>query len=444
MAATAESILKQCKDENIKYVEVWFVDILGFLKSFTIPIKRLENAFEEGVGFDGSSIKGFARIDESDMIAVPDPTTYSVLPWHSEERKVARMFADIYRPGGEPFEGDPRFVLKRNLKRAEEMGYTFYVGPEAEYFYLKDINGGNKPEVLDRGGYFDLIPRDEAIDLRLQTAEALEAMDVEVEYIHHEVASSQHEIDLRFDEALRMADKLMTYKLTVKEIAFKNGVYATFMPKPFADENGSGMHINMSLFKNGRNAFFDANAEGYLSETCHSFLAGILKYAPEFCVVTNQWVNSFKRLVPGFEAPVYITWATRNRSDLIRIPMYKPDKEEATRVELRSPDAACNPYLAFAASLAAGLEGIEQGLKAPKPVEANVYEMSFAQRKKRRIKHLPGSLVEAIQKAENSKYLRAALGDHVFDNLIANKWLEWDRYRVQVTDWELEEYLGRL
>lgn len=444
MAVTAENILKRCGDDNIKYVEVWFVDILGFLKSFTIPLKRLENAFEEGVGFDGSSIKGFARIDESDMIAVPDPTTYSVLPWHPEERKVARMFADILRPGGEPFEGDPRYVLKRNLKRAEEMGYTFFVGPEAEYFYLKDINGGGEPEPLDRGGYFDLIPRDEAIDLRLQTAEALEKLDVEVEYIHHEVASSQHEIDLRFDEALRMADKLMTYKLTVKEIAFKNGVYATFMPKPFADENGSGMHINMSLFENGRNAFFDPDSDNYLSDVCHSFLAGVMKYAPEFCVVTNQWVNSFKRLVPGFEAPVYITWAHRNRSDLIRIPMYKPDKEEATRVELRSPDAACNPYLAFAASLAAGLEGIEQGLKAPKPVEENVYEMSFVQRKKRKIKHLPGSLVEAIQKAENSNYLRATLGDHVFDNLIANKWMEWDRYRVQVTGWELEEYLGRL
>jgi len=435
-----EGVLKRCADDGVKYVELWFVDILGFLKSFTVPLDRLAAGLGEGLGFDGSSIEGFTRIDESDMVAVPDPGTYTVLPWHPPERPVARMFADVLTPAGEPFAGDPRYVLKRNLAAAEEQGYTFNVGPEAEFFYLKDAGA----EVLDRGGYFDLIPRDEAIDLRLQTADALAAMGVEVEYMHHEVASSQHEIDLRYAEAMKMADILMTYKLTVKEIAFKNGVYATFMPKPFADENGSGMHIHMSLFSGGRNAFYDGGTDDNLSDVCKSFLAGVMRRAPEFCIVTNQWVNSYKRLVPGFEAPVYITWARRNRSDLIRVPMYKPGKEEATRLELRSPDPACNPYLAFAVILAAGLEGVADGLRAPAPVEENVYKMSFSQRRKRRIKHLPGSLVEAIQKAEKSAFLRAAVGDHVYKNLIENKWLEWDRYRVQVTDWELGEYLTRL
>lgn len=440
MGENPENILKRCADDGVKYAELWFVDILGFLKSFTVPVKRLDVAFAEGLGFDGSSIEGFTRIDESDMVAVPDPDTYAILPWHPPERRVARMFADVLTPGGEPFEGDPRFVLKRNLAAAKELGYTFYVGPEAEFFYLKE----GAAEVLDRGGYFDLIPRDEAIDLRLQTADALEAMGIEVEYMHHEVASSQHEIDLRYAEALTMADILMTYKLAVKEIAFKNGAYATFMPKPFADENGSGMHINMSLFGDGGNAFFDGESDDDLSDVCRSFLAGVMRRAPEFCIVTNQWVNSYKRLVPGFEAPVYITWARRNRSDMIRVPAYKPGKEDATRLELRSPDPACNPYLAFAVILAAGLEGVADGLDAPAPVEENVYEMSFSQRRKRKIKHLPGSLVEAIQKAENSKFLRAALGDHVHKNLIENKWIEWDSYRVQVTDWELDSYLTRL
>ncbi|UCE26036.1 MAG: glutamine synthetase [Candidatus Coatesbacteria bacterium] len=440
MGNNPENILKCCADDGVKYAELWFVDILGFLKSFTVPAKRLDVAFAEGLGFDGSSIEGFTRIDESDMVAVPDPDTYAILPWHPPERRVARMFADVLTPAGDPFEGDPRYILKRNLAAAKDQGYTLYVGPEAEFFYLKE----GAAEVLDRGGYFDLIPRDEAIDLRLQTADALEAMGIEVEYMHHEVASSQHEIDLRYAEALTMADILMTYKLAVKEIAFKNGAYATFMPKPFADENGSGMHINMSLFGDGGNAFFNGGTDDDLSDVCRSFLAGVMRRAPEFCIVTNQWVNSYKRLVPGFEAPVYITWARRNRSDMVRVPTYKPGKEEATRLELRSPDPACNPYLAFAVILAAGLEGVADGLDAPAPVEENVYEMSFSQRRKRKIKHLPGSLVEAIQKAENSKFLRAALGVHVYKNLIENKWIEWDRYRVQVTDWELDEYLARL
>lgn len=440
MGDKPENVLKRCAEDDVKYVELWFVDILGFLKSFTVPANRLEVAFEEGLGFDGSSIEGFTRIDESDMVAFPDPGTYAILPWHRSGRRVARMFADVLQPGGDPFEGDPRFVLKRNLVAAKEQGYTFYVGPEAEYFYMKE----GVVEGLDRGGYFDLIPRDEAVDLRLQTADALEAMGIAVEYMHHEVASSQHEIDLRYAEALKMADILMTYKLTVKEIAFKNGVYATFMPKPFADENGSGMHINMSLFGDGHNAFFDEESGDDLSDVCHSFLAGMMRRAPEFCIVTNQWVNSYKRLVPGFEAPVYITWARRNRSDMIRVPMYKPGKEEATRLELRNPDPACNPYLAFAVILAAGLEGIAEGLKPPAPVEENVYELSFSQRRKRKIKHLPGSLVEAIQKAEKSEFLKKALGGHVYKNLIENKWIEWDRYRVQVTDWELGQYLTRL
>ncbi|MFC1933905.1 glutamine synthetase family protein [Chloroflexota bacterium] len=432
-------VLKMAKEHDVKFIRLWFTDILGILKSFAITVEELEGALENGMGFDGSSIEGFARIDESDMVAMPDPDTFQLLPWRPREhRAVARMFCDVLKPGGEPFEGDPRYVLKKNLKRAADMGYTFYVGPELEYFYFKDVNG---TEPLDHGGYFDMTPLDAAIDFRRDTVLTLEEMGIAVEYSHHEVAASQHEIDMRYTDALTMADNVMTYRLVVKQIALSHGVYATFMPKPVFGINGSGMHVHQSLFKGERNAFFDPKDSYYLSKEAKSYIAGLLKYAPEITCIANQWVNSYKRLVPGYEAPVYLSWARRNRSDLIRVPEYRPGKENATRIEFRSPDPTCNPYLAFSVMLAAGLEGIEKGYEAPQPVEENVYEMSEEERKKRGIDTLPASLWEAVQLTEKSEVVRKALGDHVFDAFIKNKKIEWDQYRTQVTEYELKRYL---
>lgn len=433
-----ERVIDEVERNNINFINLWFTDILGYLKAFTITREELAGAFAEGMGFDGSSIEGFTRIDESDMIALPDPNTFQLINWGNDSEPSARIFADIVMPSGEPFEGDPRYILKRNLARIQKMGYTFCVGPELEYFYFKN---DQKPEVLDSGGYFDLIPRDEAIDLRVKTMRALQSMGIPVEYAHHEVAPSQHEIDLKYTEALAMADTVMTYRLVVKEIAQKNGVYATFMPKPIFGENGSGMHTHMSLFKGDKNIFFDAKDKYHLSKAAKCFIAGLLKHASELTSVTNQWVNSYKRLVPGYEAPVYLSWACRNRSDLIRIPMYKPGKESATRIEFRSPDPACNPYLAFSVMLAAGLEGIEKNYKIPPPVEENLYEMTEAERHKKGIETLPGSLIEAIQLTEKSEVLRRALGNHAFDHFIQNKKIEWERYRIQITSYELEKYL---
>ena len=319
-------VLKKAKEHDVKFIRLWFTDILGMLKSFAITVEELEGTLEEGMGFDGSSIEGFARIDESDMVALPDPDTFQLLPWRPREHlAVARMFCDIQRPGGEPFEGDPRYVLKRNLKRVTDMGYSFYVGPELEYFYFQNSNG---IEPLDAGGYFDMIPLDAATDLRRDTVLTLEEMGIGVEYSHHEVAASQHEICIRYTDALTMADNVMTYRLVVKQIALSHGVYATFMPKPVFGVNGSGMHVHQSLFKGDRNAFFDKNDDYYLSKIARGYIAGLLKYAPEITAVTNQWVNSYKRLVPGYEAPVYLSWARRNRADLIRVPEYKPGKEK--------------------------------------------------------------------------------------------------------------------
>lgn len=431
-------VLKEVKEQKIKFIRMWFTDILGFLKSFAITVDELEVALEDGMGFDGSSIEGFARIDESDMMALPDPSTFQIIPWSSKESRTARMFCDIYWPGGRPFEGDPRYVLKKNLKRAADMGYTLYVGPELEYFYFKNHQ---TTECLDQGGYFDMIPSDTATDLRKETVLTLQKMGIRVEYSHHEVAPSQHEIDMRYTDALTMADNIMTYRLVVKEVALRKGVHATFMPKPIYGVNGSGMHTHQSLFAGEKNAFFDKNDKYHLSKIAKCYLAGLLKHAPEITLVTNQWVNSYKRLVPGYEAPVYISWAMRNRADLIRVPGYKPGKEKATRIEFRSPDPACNPYLAFSAMLAAGLEGIEKGYEPPAPVEENVYEMSEEERARRGIGTLPGSLDEAISIAEKSKLLKKCLGDHIFNSLIKNKKIEWDRYRSQVTDYELNRYL---
>ncbi|MCL0092512.1 glutamine synthetase family protein [Dehalococcoidia bacterium] len=436
-----ECVLKMAKEHDVKFIRLWFTDILGFLKSFAITVEELEAALEDGMGFDGSSIQGFARIDESDMVALPDPDTFQLLPWRPTEHAVARMFCDILKPGGEPFEGDPRYVLKRNLKRAADMGYTFYVGPELEYFYFRDSRG---TEPLDAGGYFDMTPLDAATDLRRETVLTLEEMGIGVEYSHHEVAPSQHEIDMRYTDALTMADNVMTYRLVVKQIALKHGVYATFMPKPVFGINGSGMHVHQSLFKGNRNAFFDRDDEYHLSRTGKYYIAGLLRHAPEITSVTSQWVNSYKRLVPGYEAPVYLSWARRNRSDLIRVPEYRPGRENATRIEFRSPDPACNPYLAFSVMLAAGLEGIEKEYQVPDPVEENVYVMSEEERQRRGIGTLPASLGEAIQLTEKSEVVRRALGDHVFENFIKNKKIEWDQYRTQVTEYELKKYLPTL
>ncbi|NQT48971.1 MAG: glutamine synthetase, partial [Chloroflexi bacterium] len=434
-----EYVLKMAKEHDVKFVRLWFTDILGMLKNFAITVAELENALEDGMGFDGSSIDGFARIDESDMVAMPDPDTFCLLPWRPKEhRAVGRMFCDILRPGGEPFEGDPRYVLRTNLKRAAGMGFTYYVGPELEYFYLRD---SQSTEMLDRGGYFDMTPLDVATDMRRETVLTLEEMGIGVEYSHHEVATSQHEIDMRYTDAMTMADNVMTYRLVVKQIAMQNGVYATFMPKPVFGINGSGMHVHQSLFKGGTNAFFDPDDEYHLSKTAKCFIAGLLRHAPEITAVTNQWVNSYKRLVPGYEAPVYLSWARRNRSDLIRVPEYKPGKEKSTRIEFRSPDPACNPYLAFSVMLAAGLEGVEKGYEVPDPVEENVYEMSVGERYRKGIATLPASLWDAIQLTKDSEVVRKALGDHAFNAFLDNKRIEWDAYRVQVTPYELDRYL---
>ena len=434
-----QNVLKLAKENDVKFIRLWFTDVLGVLKGFAITIDELEGALEEGMGFDGSSIQGYARIDESDMIAKPDPKTFRILPWRPKENAVGRMFADIYEPDGTPYKGDPRWVLKRNLKKAEDLGYTFYVGPELEYFYFKSSEG--KPVTLDEGGYFDLTPLDVATELRRETILTLEAMGVHVEYSHHEVAPSQHEIDLRYTDALSMADNAMTYRLVVKQIAMKHGVYATFMPKPIFGQNGSGMHTHQSLFKGNKNAFFDPKDEFHLSKMAKSYIAGILKHSKEITSITSQWVNSHKRLVPGYEAPVYISWARRNRSTLVRVPMYKPGKEKATRIEFRSPDPACNPYLAFAVMLAAGLKGIEKGYELSPPVEEDIFEMSEASRKKHGIDSLPGSLAEAIQLTEKSELVKETLGDHIFQKFIENKKIEWDQYRTHVSQFELEKYL---
>ena len=438
---TKEDVFGVVEKQGIKFVRLWFTDILGQLKSFAITPKELEGAFDEGMGFDGSSIKGFARIDESDMLAKPDPATFRIVPWRPKEHAVARMFCDIQQPDGSPYEGDPRYVLKRNLEQLEEKGYTFYVGPELEYFYFRD---DKTTEVLDEGGYFDLTTLDAGSDLRRDTILTLEEMGIDVEYSHHEVAPSQHEIDLRYKDALTMADQVMTYRIVVKEIAQRYGVYATFMPKPIFGVNGSGMHVHQSLFKGDRNAFFDPNDEYHLSEEGKGYIAGLLRHAPEITSVANQWVNSYKRLVPGYEAPVYLSWARRNRSTLVRVPMYKPGKENATRVEFRSADPACNPYLTFSVMLAAGLAGIKNNYELRAPTEKDVYLLNAEEKAKEGITSLPGSLIEAIALTEESELVREALGDHVFNNFITSKKVEWDNYRVTVTEWELKAYLGVL
>jgi glutamine synthetase len=428
--------------EGIEFVLLWFTDIEGHLKSFAVTPSEIAAALDDGMGFDGSSITGFNAIEESDMVAIPDPETFQLMPWKEGETRVARMICDIVTPDGKPYEGDPRYVLRRALERMSSLGFdTFNVGPELEYFLFRDDKG---TETLDEGGYFAMTTLDAASELRQETVRALEGMGIPIEYVHHEVGPSQHEIDMRFADALSMADHTVTYRLIVKEIAKKSGYHATFMPKPIFGENGSGMHTHQSLFNEGRNAFFDGDDEWNLSVVGKAFIAGQLRHARELSAVFAQWVNSYKRLVPGYEAPVYVAWSRRNRSALIRIPLYKPGAEQATRAEIRCPDPACNPYLTFAALLHAGLEGIEQGYELPEPMETNLYHLTAEQRKERGIVSLPETLGEAVDALAGSELVRKALGPHIFDRYVELKRAEWDEYRVQLTEWELKKYLSVL
>jgi glutamine synthetase len=433
-------VLREVEERGVKYIHLWFTDIEGHLKSFSITPAELEGALDDGMGFDGSSITGFNAIEESDMVAIPDPGTYQLMP--NGGVAVGRMICDVVTPDGRPYDGDPRHVLRRALGRMESLGFdTFNVGPELEYFLFKDDQG---TETLDEGGYFAMTALDAAWQLRNETIEALESMGIPIEYVHHEVGPSQHEIDMRFAPALEMADHTMTYRLVVKEVAKKAGYHATFMPKPLFGENGSGMHTHQSLFSEGKNAFFDADDEWHLSDAGKAFIAGQLRHAREISAVFAQWVNSYKRLVPGYEAPVYAAWSQRNRSALIRIPLYKPGNEQATRAEIRCPDPACNPYLTFAALLHAGLEGIERGYELPPPMESNLYKLTPEERSERGIVALPETLGEAIDELAGSDLVRKALGDHIFDAYVKLKRQEWDEYRVQLTPWELEKYLSVL
>ncbi|MGL6280000.1 MAG: type I glutamate--ammonia ligase [Gaiella sp.] len=446
--AARRAVLKRIKDEGIEHVLFWFTDLEGHCKSFAITPSEMEDALNDGMGFDGSSITGFNAIEESDMVAIPDPATFQLMPrpvdehGHAMGSTVARLICDVVKPDGVPYEGDPRYVMRQALARMEKMGFdTFNVGPELEYFLFEDDQG---TKTLDEGGYFAMTAQDAATEVRNDTIHALESVGIPIEYHHHEVAPSQHEIDMRYASALEMADHCLTYRLIVKEVAAWHGYYATFMPKPLFGENGSGMHTHMSLFKGGRNQFFDGKDPNNLSKVGKAFIAGILVHAREMSAVLAQWVNSYKRLVPGYEAPVYVAWSQRNRSALVRIPLYKPGAEQATRAEIRCPDPACNPYLAFAVLLHAGLEGIERGYELPPEMTTNLYRLSEAERVERGIVALPGSLGEAIEELAKSELMEKALGDHIFPRYVELKRREWNEYRIQVSEWELNRYLAAL
>lgn len=437
MSDTNEDVLRTVHDQGISVIHLWFSDILGQIKGFAITPRELEYALAHGLGFDGSSIEGFARIHESDLMAHPDPKTLAPLP-NESGYKAARLICDLKTPEGEPYPGDTRYVLRRNLENATAKGYTLYVGPELEFFIFKD---NRSTEILDHGGYFDASIQEQGTTLRQNSIFALEGMGIPVEYSHHEVAPSQHEIDLRYSEALTMADSCLTYRFIIKEVVQKAGCYATFMPKPIFGVNGSGMHVHQSLFKGERNAFFDPDASYNLSDTARHYLAGLLHYVREITSVLCQFVNSYKRLITGYEAPAYICWGQMNRSALVRVPRIRVGRETSTRLELRSPDPVANPYLAFAVMLAAGLKGIEDKLELPDPVEEDIFSMSRNELKRLEIETLPSSLYEAILLTEKSELVRKALGDHVFDKFIDNKKIEWDQWRMQVTDYELKRYL---
>jgi len=437
-----EYVLRTVEERGVRFVRLWFTDVLGVLKSVEITPAELEVALEEGMTFDGSTIEGYSRIQESDMLAKPDPNTFELLP-SSPEHPVARMFCDVELFSGEPFDGDPRAVLKRNLERAREKGFTFYVGPEMEFFYFRSSTDA-QPIDSDTAGYFDLTAHDLGSELRKQTVLRLESMGIPVEYSFHENGPSQHEIDLRYTDALAMADNVMTFRLIAKEVAHDHGVHATFMPKPIAGAFGSGMHTHLSLFEGDVNAFHDPGDEHNLSKVGKHFIAGLLHHAREIVAVTNQWVNSYKRLIPGYEAPVYVCWARNNRSALVRVPLPKRGKNDSTRIEFRAPDPACNPYLAFSVMLAAGLKGIEEGYDLPPEATNNIYEMTEEERLAEGIGSLPTSLAEAVDVMEHSELVAEALGEHTFEYFILNKRREWADYKAYVTPFEVDRYLGML
>ncbi len=441
-----EFVLRSLEERDIRFVRLWFTDVLGVLKSVSVAPAELEGAFAEGIGFDGSAIEGFARVSEADMLARPDAATFQVLPWRAENPGTARMFCDIMLPDGSPAPADPRQVLRRTLARAGDLGFTFYTHPEVEFFLLRQQPEAGKPmpEPVDAGGYFDLIPRGESHDFRREAIGLLEQMGISVEFSHHEVAPGQQEIDLRYADALTTADNLMTFRVVMKEVALSQGVYASFMPKPYANRAGSGMHTHVSLFEGDRNAFYDPGDKYHLSATAKSFMAGLLQHAPEITAVTNQWVNSYKRLITGNEAPTYICWGHNNRSALVRVPMYKPAKGNSTRIELRSPDSACNPYLTYALILAAGLRGVEKGYELPPEAEDDVWSLSSAERRALGIGMLPESLDEALDVMEDSELVADTLGEHVFGFFLRNKRAEWDEYRREVTPFEVARYLPTL
>jgi glutamine synthetase len=441
MERQADYVLRTVEERGVRFVRMWFTDVLGFLKSFAITPAELESALEEGMTFDGSAIEGYSRIQESDMLAIPDANTFEIVPWRGEDAPVARMFCDIHDLAGDPFAGDPRYVLKRNLERAREKGFTFFAGPEMEFFYFKS---SDSPDPIDNAGYFDLTHADMVSNLRKQTILTLESMGIPVEYSFHENGPGQHEIDLRYTDALSMADNVMTFRLVVKEVAQELGCYASFMPKPIAGAFGSGMHTHLSLFEGDVNAFHDPGDDYGLSKTAKHFIAGLLRHSAEITAVTNQWINSYKRLIVGYEAPVFTSWARNNRSALVRVPIPKRGKESSTRIEYRAPDPACNPYLAFSVMLAAGLRGIEEGYDLPPEAQNNIYEMTAEERAAEGIGALPQSIDEAIAVMEGSELVAEALGEHVFEYFIRNKREEWGEFQTYVTPFEVQRYLGTL
>ena len=437
-------VLRTVEERGIRLVRLWFTDVLGNLKSFAISPAEMENALNDGMIFDGSAIDGFSRIQESDVLAIPDANTFEVLPWVDPKGAEARVFCDVAKLDGTPFDGDPRQVLRRNLNAAHKLGYQFYVAPDIEYFYFDPPTVDSRPVPLDEGGFFDLTSTDITSSLRKETIRTLETMSIPVEYSFHEDAPSQHEIDLRHTDALTMADSVMTFRLVVKEIAALHNVHATFMPKPLENVQGSGMHLHLSLFKDEQNAFHDADDPYNLSETAKQFMAGLLRHAAEITAITNQTVNSYKRLVPGFEAPVHISWARNNRSGLIRVPIQKRNSEQSTRIEYRSPDPACNPYLAFSVILAAGLRGVKEGYELPQEADANLFEIGDDMLEKLGIGQLPQSMSDALRVMEKSELVAEALGEHIFEWFLRNKRAEWRGYKTHISQYELNRYLRSL
>ncbi len=438
-------VLRTLEERDIRFVRLWFTDVLGYLKSVAVAPAELEGAFNDGIGFDGSAVEGFARVYESDMVAKPDPATFQVLPWETDGGRVysARMFCDIAMPDGSPSWADPRHVLRRVMADAASLGFTCYVHPEIEFFLLKDLpQDGSQPIPADSGGFFDQASHDAAPHFRRRAIESLEAMGISVEFSHHEGAPGQQEIDLRYADALTMADNIMSFRYVIKEVAITQGVRATFMPKPFADQPGSAMHTHFSLFEGETNAFYDPEDPYQLSATGKAFLAGVLRHAPEFTAVTNQWVNSYKRLVLGGEAPTTVCWGQANRSALVRVPNYSPGKASSQRIEVRSPDSSCNPYLMFAVIIAAGLQGIKNDYQLPAPAEDDVWSLSEAERRAIGYLDLPNSLGSAVEAMERSEFVAETLGEHVYEFFLRNKKAEWEAYRRQVTPYELSRYLG--